>query len=1080
MAFNLFGAITGAIEGAVIGFVRSGTLYGAAIGAVAGFAVGGFLFSALITVPKVPSDARQTGKAYSADLQQNTAALGDVKAVGVGRWRDWYNYRAQPYKENVDHAEVLHAYLHVTVGTADIEGLLIGDSPIETFSGYAVEILPPGSPMTLFHPNVYTNNAVEGLELQGGTNGIVRNATVSFTADDKTMRATTNIYQGRAFAGLAAGQQFVITGSVSNDGTYTIVKSGRNQNGLAFHEYAIVVETLIDETDAEVTITVNQDSDDAETVESEERDGDGNEVSLQFDADLSEVRMADEGLWDGWLQDFRVGDTVGVRNTPTETSDNDGIDFTVVSTNGSTVLGLTPAPVDLLTHGTIFLKRRREGPYFAAPPGEKAEGIGIDITFDALGRLHGDDVEEAGVTFEARYRPVDDSGYPTGDWTSIVFGYTDSSLKNRRYSYYIPLDPPIRPQVDLTRLSIDEAKTTVYDDAQWNGLRGYLAPRALLDENGDPVLDEDDNPVYETPNVDVDSTTVAVRIRASGQLNAVSQKKINGTQTKFWPVYDGSTWTEQPTANPAWNTIGWLIQESAGTLSYADFDLPKWLSFAQDCDERGDECNGVVVNQRQLWDCAQALMRTARAKLYRNPTTGQLEPYRDEPVAASVMFCDGINGKFGADKIETPDANAVSGVMVKFVDPNLWTERDPGPLAGNADDPREVEFEFCTSWQKAWEEAWYEWQCLRYRVQTFSINVEMEGFLAGLGSRVLLASAPKGWGQGAQLLEVSGNTLTVWPAPFWTTGMQHHVYLQDPEGVPGAKILCSRGAQDDQIVLASAPDVELREDGDGQFPTLIAFGHDGSETVPADAPIIAIVESGEASGLRSMTLSVIVEDDRVHDAAPTAPVDPYDMAATEVDLSLHNFQLRQTVLAKPPALDTYRIYVDWDSVAGTYDTPIYETYWRVVGDAAWTFASRSAVPASQFELDAASQPNLEIRMRASVTGYLGPYLTKTWPHSGMNVYVLKHNTVTTGTAEDQTSIAVLAIDTGYTGARTYSWVKISGGAVTVSDAAGSNVTFSASGLAVGETRTSVWVCTVTDDNGPVQSIPSTISFTRTA
>ena len=129
----------------------------------------GFILDPLLPdLPKTPKSIEARGKTNNVDLRFNDTDLGDVKSVVYGKCRVWPNYVSAPWRAYISHDEVMYAYLHITVGYADILDIRIGDTPITTFPGIEVEVLQPGEDMTLFYPNVYTNPEVEGLELMGG------------------------------------------------------------------------------------------------------------------------------------------------------------------------------------------------------------------------------------------------------------------------------------------------------------------------------------------------------------------------------------------------------------------------------------------------------------------------------------------------------------------------------------------------------------------------------------------------------------------------------------------------------------------------------------------------------------------------------------------------------------------------------------------------------------------------------------------------------------------------------------------------------------------------------------------------
>lgn len=826
-----------------------------------------------IDIPEPPASVKNEGKVNRADLKQNQPNLGGVKTDGYGRWVDWYPL-INGYTEFVDNEQVYKAYMHASIGHAELLELRIGNAPLPTFPGQRSEVLLPGEPMTLVHPNVYTCPDVETIDLRGGIDGTIQLVEFFYFGPSTGPAAGADRIRGKPGSGLRSipvGAEITISGSDTNDGTYTVTDSGTVQVGFVSLHWIEVDSTLTEEA-MSCTIEYPQEDPESPTVKAED-------VSLIFDNDLGTIEGPAEEL-----DQFVYGDLILVDNT----ASND-IEFTVLG-SGDGTLTVTPAPTnESADPATIVLVRRRAGPFPACLEGDKVNRLGFDAAFaEGLCGLQDDGkAYPRTVTFEARWREIDDYGSPLSGWTTATFSSTNGDTKPYRESHYVDIDPPARVEADLRRVSLESSSDRIRDAATWAGLRGYVVAK-----DG------------QTPADDADCTRVAVIVRSSGRLSRQQQRTVNGTNQRLLPVWNGTTWSApQATRNPAWAFAYWMKAHSNGVITDAQLDLAGLLAFAEGCESRGDTFDAAFESEVLLWEGAKAILRVARAKPYLDVGTGKFSVYRDEETAPTLLFADGINIQLGPLAIDTPTADTPSGVRVKFTDPETWSERADGPVAGSDADPREVSVMGLTSWGKAWEEAAYEWADLRYRVQTCSGETEMEGLLARLGKRVLVGSAVKGWGQVAEVRAADELQLTLWPAPIWTAGAQHYVHLQGPDGLPTARINCSLVGTG-VIELAGAPGITLRTGAGWQ--TIALIGHDAAGEVPASGPRVAIVETPAAAGLREGSLQLRLEDLRVHDDPGEAPEDPYATTGSEPSLAVADFVAEQV---------STRIYAEWTSNA---------------------------------------------------------------------------------------------------------------------------------------------------------------------
>ena len=174
IAVMVVATVYGGPLGASLGF--SGNL-ATAVGSAIIMTAGSALVSALVPLPtpNMPSFAGSGGSlaqpspTYSLQGQGNYARLAQPIPVVYGRHLVYPDLAATPYGEYQGNEQFLHQLHCIGLGEYDIEQIRIEDTPIASFEEVTYQIVPPGSPVTLFNPDVVTAPEVAGQELLAGT-----------------------------------------------------------------------------------------------------------------------------------------------------------------------------------------------------------------------------------------------------------------------------------------------------------------------------------------------------------------------------------------------------------------------------------------------------------------------------------------------------------------------------------------------------------------------------------------------------------------------------------------------------------------------------------------------------------------------------------------------------------------------------------------------------------------------------------------------------------------------------------------------------------------------------------------------
>lgn len=174
IAVMVVATVYGGPLGASLGF--SGNL-ATAVGSAIIMTAGSALVSALVPLPtpNMPSFAGSGGSlaqpspTYSLQGQGNYARLAQPIPVVYGRHLVYPDLAATPYGEYQGNEQFLHQLHCIGLGEYDIEQIRIEDTPMSSFEEVTYQIVPPGSAVTLFNPDVVTAPEVAGQELLAGT-----------------------------------------------------------------------------------------------------------------------------------------------------------------------------------------------------------------------------------------------------------------------------------------------------------------------------------------------------------------------------------------------------------------------------------------------------------------------------------------------------------------------------------------------------------------------------------------------------------------------------------------------------------------------------------------------------------------------------------------------------------------------------------------------------------------------------------------------------------------------------------------------------------------------------------------------
>ena len=482
------------------------------------------------------------------------------------------------------------------------------------------------------------------------------------------------------------------------------------------------------------------------------------------------------------------------------------------------------------------------------------------------------DIHARAVAIAVQARKIDDANQPTGAWfnlTATGSAPTDPAARRGRYIDAHPVIsgasqdplyqtmeftvPAGRYEVRVARTSAVSDSTQAMDDLHWVGLRSFMAQ------------------VGQYENV----TMLAVKIRATNNINNNIARRISVDGTRILPVWNGSAWTEQPTRSIAWAAADVFRNTIYGrAIPDKYINLPELLRLDAVWSGRGDWCDAHITENMTTWDAATQVLSCGRTlPIY---YAGVVDFCRNEPRPQSAMFtpqnmlAESFNVRFAFPKSDEPDY-----VIVEYTDPVSWTLKEVDCALPDSQKRRgqRVQMPWITSRAQAWREGIHKAAMHRYQRQFPSFSTEMEGMIPRFGDRLLLSHDVMDQSATGVVVDFADGILTTNEPLPWGNG-EHGISLRSRDGgvqgpFPITKIDDYSGR------ITGNPEVT---DGVSMEPTHYVFG--GMSRVGVDCVMLSAEHDGSGFSLAAVNYTDIPHT--IENSMPVPPEGDTSGTAAEV------------------------------------------------------------------------------------------------------------------------------------------------------------------------------------------------------
>jgi hypothetical protein len=562
-----------------------------------------------------------------------------------------------------------------------------------------------------------------------------------------------------------------------------------------------------------------------------------------------------------------------------------------------------------------------------------------------------------------------------GSWAT-VHTFTVTSRDSKQIRKAVTFTPPATDaagqyDVQVRRVTaLNEDNNKISDDVYWASMRSFV--------NQDPV----NNNLHGTV------ARMGLQIKATDQLNgAVSQ--LNMVGSAIVPDYVGtgsgsSAWVAGETQNPASLYLYVLRGNAAarpvddGEIDWATFE--SWHAF---CETNDFKYSDYVQSKTSVSELLTFIAGAGRAQPARRD--GKYSVIVDRPRSTAVqMFTSRNSHGFSATKVFGDEPHALK---IQFVNEDNGYQPDEcvvyadGYSIGNATQFETITLRGVTRYNQAWKEGRYRMAVRKLRPEVYTLNVDIEHFVATRGdlvkvqSDVILVGITSGRVKG---LVTSGSDITgieIDEAVSPPVGETCAVRLRLADGSFVVQDVTNTPGVETTTLTFSAPVVGVVE-GD-----LFAFGVSGKET--GDYLIMAVSPGDDMTAqltLVDYSPEVYNADTGTIPAFDSNVTPPADIKTEPPGLSIVAVWSDDTAaIPSPDGSLTQTMVVAWSIPETLFNIEWVEVSWRISGgDEAWTRHEVSAGESSYGIPGVIPGQTYAIQLRAVTDDRIrGPYVQTT-------------------------------------------------------------------------------------------------------
>lgn len=445
------------------------------------------------------------------------------------------------------------------------------------------------------------------------------------------------------------------------------------------------------------------------------------------------------------------------------------------------------------------------GPFTANDAGSVTDRLEIDVVFPGGCYLAEGDggLSPVTVTAEFEYRRVDDAGVPVGGWI-LLFSYTNETEVEKvsmgiPYTEVVGMATTTPQRITLSqtvasgRYEVRGRRTSdkVEDFGAQNKLV-WAALRAFLPNTKDYG----------------DVTMLAVKARATNDLNSNASNRINLVATRKLPIWDGAAWSAPAaTRSIVWAFADVLRSTYGGNMADTYLDTDTLLSLDAIYADRGEHFDWVFDQKTTVWEALTTICRCGRAVPM---MSGSLMTIIREAAASAPVAVFGpqnmVRGSFQWD-VKLYEMEEYDSVSVEYLDPSTWKQETV--LCALPDSaglyPETLRLPGCADRDHAYHEGMFITSMKRYVRESITFRTGLEGHIPTYGDLVGISHDLPRWGVSGYVMGIDGVDVQVSEPLEFTAGQTHYMAIKTASGGVSGPYICTAGADAYHAVLAEAP-----------------------------------------------------------------------------------------------------------------------------------------------------------------------------------------------------------------------------------------------------------------------------------
>ena len=493
--------------------------------------------------------------------------------------------------------------------------------------------------------------------------------------------------------------------------------------------------------------------------------------------------------------------------------------------------------------------------------------------------------------------------YDGGGW-NILSQFDKTLATNNPQRFTLQADVPKgRYEVRATRTNDANTSHLAGDTLEWTGLRAFLPP----------VRDYGD------------LTMIAVKSRATNNLNDTASNRVNAYATRKLPTYDAGTLAavndidnRAATRSPIWAMVNILRANYGGGLLDQFLDLSFLAAEATTAEAESIYFDWVFDQRTTVWEAVKLPCFTNKSIPMLNGST--ISFVRDQAQTLPTFFINPENTKEGSFSIEKKlfDLRENDGLEVEYTDPATWKPEIISCLLGGqvGNNPKRIKLQGVTDRQRAYDLGMYLWYKETNEREQVTVTTGLEGYIPTYGDIGRFGSDIPRWGQNGYVESIDGSVVTLSEDLVFTDGEVHQIAIRGKHSQDLGPYTATAGDQPNKVVVSSTIPADQTFFDYQNEPPYFIFGVSNvvgkvcrvSNLTPGasgDVTIKAIVDDqgrhanfGTVPAISDVTAAPVIPDSPVVPSVVVSPVPNSVTLATvswEPALGAANYILEQSI-----------------------------------------------------------------------------------------------------------------------------------------------------------------------------------------